>query len=162
MQDDNFLKMELDWGRTRTVLGRLKRMEGLKRGLRAAILYFKGKADDYPPKRHVSRKEAYGAVFFSDVQRRAFFAKLDDGSITVPYVRRGSGGLAGKWATREEQDGLTQVLGNNAPYAGQVVGPKQSRMMQLIGWVRTRDKFLSERPAVKRIIITEIRKDVES
>ena len=41
------------------------------------------------PYRYVSRKGAYGVAFFSDKQRRKFFAGLKDGSIQVPYLRTG-------------------------------------------------------------------------
>lgn len=156
----NDWKLNIDWGKLPTVMNRLRALEGLKRGLRAAMLHLKGVADDYPPKKYVSRKEAYGASFFSDVQRKAFFAQLNSGEIQVPYVRKGSGGLAGKWGIREENDGLTQALGNNAPYAGEVVGPKQNRMMALIGWRKVRDVMQAEKAALQRIIREQIQRDV--
>ena len=39
--------------------------------------------------RPVSRKSAYGKTFFSDAQRRGYFAKLNSGEISVPYRRTG-------------------------------------------------------------------------
>jgi glutaredoxin len=39
--------------------------------------------------RSVSRKGAYGVTFFSDKQRRGYFAKLKSGEIQVPYLRTG-------------------------------------------------------------------------
>lgn len=153
-------RFDMDWGKLPTVMNRLRTLEGLKRGLRAAMVHLKGVADDYPPRKYVSRKEAYGSAFFSDVQRKAFFAQVSSGEITVPYVRKGSGGLAGKWGSREENNGLTQALGNNAPYAGEVVGAKQNRMMALIGWRKVRDVMMAEKAMLQRIIRDQIQRDV--
>lgn len=153
---DTFIDLQVDYGRTLTVLTRLKRMEGLKLGLAAAMLYFKGRADDYPPRKQISRKQAYGVTFFSDVQRRAFFAKLNSGEITVPGVRRGSGGLAGKWFIHELRDGLVQELGNTAPYKGHVLGPRQARMMTMIGWRTMRNVYDAEKTVLQRIVTEQI------
>lgn len=149
---DNF-RIELDLGRVPRVLSALQRLQGLKLGLRVAAVYFKGKADDYPAQKSVSRKEAYGQAFFSDIQRKAFFAMLDSKEISVPYRRRGSGGLAGKWSVNEKSGGLTQEIGNNAGHARIVLDKKkQSRMMAKIGWKTVQDVFLAEKAAIQRII----------
>jgi len=41
----------------------------------------------YPPPKRVTRKAAYGTTFFSDNQRKFFFAALRSGAISVPYRR---------------------------------------------------------------------------
>ena len=39
----------------------------------------------YPPQRSITRKEAYGVSFFTEKQRRWFFANLDN--LQIPYHR---------------------------------------------------------------------------
>lgn len=50
----------------------------------------------YAPWKKVTRKSVYGSSFFSDKQRRAFFAKLKSGEINVPYTRTGAQGKGWK------------------------------------------------------------------
>lgn len=143
--------------RAKTVLDGVRLVRGLRAGVQAAMIYLKGQVDNYPPKKSISRKDAYGATFFSDAQQRAFFAMLKSGEIEVPHRRRGSGGLGGKWVVREEGGGLSQILGNRARYARHVVGIRQARMMRMIGWRRVRDVYLEEKEAMRRIIVNQIR-----
>lgn len=154
------LDLKIDLGKVPSVMDKLRQMHGLKLGLKTAILYFKGKADDYPPKKEITREEAYGVAFFSDVQRRGFFAKLRSGEIKTPHQRRASGGFAGKWGIQEQRDGFIQAIGNNAPYAKHLVGPKQSRMMKKIGWRKIRDVFNAEKATLQRIIKEQIARSI--
>lgn|SRR5574341_94816 len=149
----DYFRIEIDLGRAPTVLAALRAQEGVKIGLRTAAIYLKGKASIYPAQRHISRREAYGTAFFSDIQRRAFFAMLSSGDISVPYRRRGAGGLAGKWSVREERGGFVQMIANNAGYARLVVDEKrQSRMMAKIGWRTIQEVVRAEDPAIQKII----------
>lgn len=150
---DSF-RLQVEDTRAHTVLDRLKRMEGMKLGLAAAMLYFKGKADDYPPRKTISRKQAYGVTFFSAVQQRAFFAKKNSGELSG--ARRGSGGLAGKWFIHELRGGLVQELGNTAPYKGHVLGPRQARLMTLVGWRTMRNVYDAEKTTLQRIVEQQI------
>ena len=43
--------------------------------------FLKGKMQEYPPEKRVTRKQAYGQTFFSDKQRRWFFAALQIGRV---------------------------------------------------------------------------------
>lgn len=57
--------------------------------------------------------------FVSDKQRRAFFAKLKDGEIEVPYRRGSSPGsetLGRRWHIRPDGE-LSHILTNDASYA---------------------------------------------
>ena len=155
-------RIDIDLGRAPSVLASLRRLDAVKVGLRAAAFYFKGQLDNYPPQVHISRKQAFGETFSSDIQRKAFFAMLDSGEITVPYKRRGAGGLAGKFSVNERDGGLAQEIANNASYARYVIDDRrQSRMMRLIGWKTIRDVWLAERDAVRRIILDHVRRSVK-
>lgn len=86
----------------------------------------------YPPKNYVTRAKAYGQSFFSDKQRRWFFAALRDGSISVPYKR--SQGLANGW--KQHGSGARSFLSNEYPGAKYVIGDgTQSRHEKLVGWL---------------------------
>lgn len=90
----------------------------------------------YPRYRYVSRVEAYGVPFFTDKQRRYFFAALRDGRIRVPYPR--SNALRDAWQLH--QNGSEFRLDNGMPYAHYVMGERyQSRMQDKIGWRTTED-----------------------
>lgn len=139
----------------RSLMERLQRMEGMRKGLRVAAHHLKGKMDDYPPRRSITRREAYGTTFFSERQRRAFFALLREGVVMAPYRRRGAGGLAGKWSIVERRGGLVQQIGNNASYARYVVDrDRQARMMRLIGWKTAQEVAEREWNTVLRIVKT--------
>lgn len=60
---------------------------------------------EQPPYKYVSRKAAYGRSFFSDKQRRYFFAALKDGRIDTPYRRTGT--LRGSWSASRQ--GFTTI-----------------------------------------------------
>lgn len=59
-------------------------------------------------------------AFVSANQRRAFFAKLRSGQISVPYRRTGQ--LGNRWLTQPNGDGAT--LTNTAPYSDLVQSAK--------------------------------------
>lgn len=90
---------------------------------------------EIPPPKHVSRIEAYGRSFFTERQRRWFFAALKSGEITVPYKRRGpSGGVQSAWMISGA--GRRAYLSNDDPAAEWVYSEHQARLNQLVGWRR--------------------------
>lgn len=95
----------------------------------------------YPPKKKVSRKQAYGVTFFSDKQRRFFFWALKSGAINVPYGRTQA--LSRGW--RKVGEGRSAFLANESPYGVYMYDDvRQSRMSKLIGW-KTLGQTLKER-----------------
>lgn len=88
----------------------------------------------YPPRKSVSRKQAYGRTFESDKQRRYFFMALRKGIIKVPYQRTQT--LGKGW--KQIGSGKTSIIVNETPYAGFVMGEhgQRSRMHNIIGWDR--------------------------
>jgi len=89
----------------------------------------------YPTKKYVTRKQAYGVTFFSDKQRRWFFANLNSGNLKVPYPRTQN--LARTWQVVVSNK--EALIANDAPYASYVIGEKgqQSRHAAKIGWKST-------------------------
>jgi hypothetical protein len=116
----------------RRLMERLASGEPLKAGLRAMAVYLKGRLDNYPPPKSVSRASVYGQPFQSIRQQKWFFAALREGLIDVPYQR--TGGLAKRWGIAD--NGLTQTIGNDAPQAPFVLGTNQSPFFEAVGWKR--------------------------
>lgn len=97
----------------------------------------------YPSYRRVTRKQAYGVTFFSPQQRRAFFAKLNSGEISVPYKRTQA--LSKGWHRLGE--GEKTLIANEVPHAKFAYGdPKQANLLRLIGW-KTLPEIIRERIA---------------
>lgn len=86
----------------------------------------------YPNYKYVSRQSAYGRTFFTDRQRKWFFAALNSGELQLPYRRSKELGQSFK-VTRMGDNGLS--ISNTAPYARYVIGDvTQSRHAAKIGW----------------------------
>jgi hypothetical protein len=84
-----------------------------------------------PSPNYVTRKAAYGVTFFTEKQRRWFFANLNSGGINVPYRR--TQGLRNSW--KIEGSGARSFIINDAPGAGYVMGDDtQSRHEKMVGW----------------------------
>ena len=107
---------------------------------RAVGEYVRGKLQRYPAYSYVSRREAYGKPFFSDRQRRWFFAALRNGDLTIPYQRTGA--LRRGWQLLESGD-ADYLLVNETPYAKYVQNSPQARMMTLRQW-RTVQRIVYE------------------
>lgn len=85
----------------------------------------------YPAQNYVSRQSAYGVAFFTAKQRRYFFWALKEGIINTPYQRTNT--LRDNWVIIGQ--GLDEMVVNQTPYAGLVMGDgEQNRMHQKIGW----------------------------
>ena len=87
---------------------------------------------EIPDWRKVTRESVYGETFKSDKQRRFFFAALADGTIQVPYLRRGkSGGIQSTWNL--EGSGAKVTITNRDPVSIYLYdNQKQSLFM---GWM---------------------------
>jgi hypothetical protein len=86
----------------------------------------------YPKQKRVSRLSAYGRSFFSDKQRKFFFASLRSGKINIPYSRTQEFKLGWKKVTGHTGAALVQ---NNVPYGKYLMDDySQSRMSKAIGW----------------------------
>lgn len=115
-------------------LDSFERKDVLGQTLGEVAEFMQGKLRDYPPYRYVSRKAAYGVSFFSDRQRRWFFAALAEGRIK-PGQNNRTGALGEGW--RIQQSGPKQLdLVNEVPYAVYVQGTitQQARQPRMAGW----------------------------
>ena len=86
----------------------------------------------YPPVRRVTRKQAYGVTFFSDRQRRWFFANLNSGDLKLPYRRTGQYRQGWKVMPFGQSN---YIVVNDSPIGKYLQDSEtQSRMARLIGW----------------------------
>jgi len=111
----------------------------------------------YPPYQYVSRKQAYGVPFFTDRQRRWFFANKDrffSGGELVPYKRTQA--LSRGWSIIG--GGEKAILANETPYASQVYGDPQSRHPAAIGWKRLPDILKERQGKIRDIIKAAVKK----
>lgn len=92
--------------------------------------YVLGGLREYARWQAVTRKSVYGSTFFSDRQRRAFFAKLNSGEINVPYIRTGAQGKA--WRFEGMRSPSSGVIGNRNPTVVWTRG--QTRLHARMGW----------------------------
>lgn len=146
-------RVEINLGTTRRTLETLKSLKGFRFGMHRAGFYLINILKDEPPYQYVSRKSAYGSVFFSDVQQKAFFAKLDSGQISSPYVR--TGGLQKGWYVHEDRDVIS--IGNHRRYSKVVVSiARQARLLAKIGWQTVEAVMLREKPAIQKIIRDDV------
>src|SRR3990167_563 len=94
--------------------------------------YVRKELQKYAAPKSVTRKQAYGVTFFTQRQRRFFFAALRQGTIQVPYRRTRS--LMEGWKI-EKFGAIDHLVINEQPHAAMVQQRStQSRMMKIIGW----------------------------
>lgn len=120
-------------------LDRLEKLRAVIAVMRAAALYLKGKFAKYPSQKKITRERVYGSPFASDLQRRWFFWALGSGELSIPYHRgedAGSEAFGRSWAIRDEDGGLTQIIGNDTSYGPYLMGDnEQSLFSQAMGWL---------------------------
>lgn len=107
-----------------------------------------------PTPKYVTRRAAYGKPFFSERQRRWFFAALKNGDITVPYRR--TQGLKRGW--KQVGTGTPSFLVNETKGAEFVVGDKQSRHEAMVGWAKAEDTVKKNMPKAMKKADAAIKK----
>ena len=113
-------------------LGRVGKGEAWKEGTQAVAKFLRTTMQKYPSPRYVSRKQAYGVTFFSDKQRRYFFAALKSGAISVPYTRTRE--LMQSWKI-EPWGKWDYIVVNGSMHAVYTQDDdNRSRMAKMIGW----------------------------
>lgn len=132
-------------------LGQAMSPKALKAGQQAGLESAKGYISQSPQQRiGFKRKAAYGVTFFSDAQRRGFFARLRSGEINVPYQRTGK--FAQSWHIQGD------TLKSTDPTAKHLVSDQQSRFAKLTGWRTIRQIIKDERANIHRAISEAIKK----
>lgn len=95
----------------------------------------------YPPRKSVTRRAAYGVTWFSDKQRKWFFAALRSGEIDVPYKRTQA--LRNSWRIIGKGEDKILVSENEAA-VWTMSDEKQSRHERMVGW-KTVSTIIKER-----------------
>jgi len=127
------LKVNADLQKPKTLVQTLARMDGLKRGINAYGLYFKGQAMEYAPQ-----------------------------PADVDYIRKGmAGGLKSKWTSKTSANGMAVTIGNNQSYADEVQGSQPGKYFKRV-WGKHSIKAIAKRtrPKGKSIIMTEIKRSL--
>ena len=103
-----------------------------------------------PPPKYVSRTQAYGVPFFSEKQRRWFFANLNDGSLKVPHHRTQD--MRKGW--KQIGAGVKSLVANEVPGVEFVVGDEhQSRHEKLVGWKTVGATVNAHMPRIEKIAV---------
>ena len=97
----------------------------------------------------------------NDKVRRAFFAKMKSGEISVPYKRTRK--LANSWAVSSSMDGLTSTVENNMSYADMVQGwDSQVTRHKWSGWVTEKGALDVRRPEIIKNITNALNQEVKN
>lgn len=142
-------------------VNKIRRMEGLQRGVKAGLIYLKGKVAVYPAEKRPSRASVYGSSFVNYRQQQAVMAKVRSGDI--PYrrgVSDGSQAFGRRWTWEVREGGLSGVVGNNADYGPYLMGDEQSKYMKAVGWEKADDIAAREEGTVVSIVEGEVARDV--
>ena len=97
----------------------------------------------------------------NDKVRRAFFAKMKSGEISVPYKRTRK--LANSWAVSSSMDGFTSTVTNNMSYADLVQGwDSQVTRHKWSGWVTEKGALDVKRPEIIKNITNAFEREVKN
>jgi hypothetical protein len=117
-------------------------------GMKEVNTYMLNVLRQYPAEKRIKRSAAYPEVngWFSDKQRRWFFAALRSGELDLPYSRTQELGKAWKVVGNEA---AKSIIANEAPAAPYVMGDtEQSRMSKMIGWKKISDIVKERMPRI--------------
>jgi hypothetical protein len=141
-------------GELREIMKKLGSLEPVKVGLKTGAAHLKGQVAKEP---RVSRRPQ--AQYWTDKQRRGFFAKLRSGEIEVPYYRginRKSERLRQSWTVQSRRGGLMWIIGNDASYGPLVKDPnRQVAYHKKTGWKNT-DQDVEENKAKINNIVKQV------
>ena len=131
MARDDFIGIALDGEKQvqRILTGwpREARDEATNAGAKYLVDRFKAQ----PPPKSITRKAAYGTSFFSDRQRKWFFANLREGNISVPYRRTQE--MRNAWEIIGQGEDL--IIVNQTQAAVYTMGDDtRSQHEEMVGW----------------------------
>ena len=110
----------------------------------------------YPPYRYVPIRQAGG--WRSEKQRRYVMAAIRRGEINVPYARTQT--LNRSWKTVGA--GVQQIVVNETPYAGFVMGAAQTQGHALRGWSPYGERIRAAMPRLSQIFARGYRRFLRS
>ena len=116
-----------------------------------------GKLKNYPRKQYTPNP----LIKSNPKVRRAFFAKMKAGEISVPYRR--SGDLRKHWTATSSLGGWTATIGNNLGYAPLVQGwEDQVKRHQWSGWLTDKGAMNVYGPKIKQRIIRAVEEELRN
>lgn len=140
------------------MFNRIGKLDGLKAAIQAAGVHIKGKIAKYP---HASSANAPSSVPGGRWYERGLgghYNRIRDGGHSI---YRTSETLGRRWATRQEDGGMTVVVGNNASYAPYVQGEKQTWYHAAREWTTTEQVAQEETAKVVKMIRESIKKEID-
>lgn len=109
----------------------------------------------YPPQNYVTRKAAYGVTFFSEKQRRWFWANFNEGNLQIPGKRTQHYSKA--W--EQIGKGWQSIIANQTPYAEYLQDDvRQSRHEKMVGWQKLGNIIRSRLAQINRAADAGIKK----
>ena len=115
---------------------------------------------DQPPEVYVSRKAAYGQSFFSDKQRKWYWAQVSDGILTPGVHKKRTGEMSRGW--HKVRTGLTGYIENRVKGAAYVYGDKsQANQPALVGWKKITQQIMDRLDKINKIIDGEAKKAIK-
>ena len=106
---------------------------------------------DQPPEVYVSRVEAYGQSFFSDKQRKWYWAAVGRGELTPGVHKRRTGEMSRGW--HKVRTGLTGYIENRVKGAAYVYGDtRQANQPALVGWKKVTQQIMDRLDKINKII----------
>lgn len=133
-------------------------------GLRGATNYLIGNDSHglrhYVNYKYVSRQSAYGRTFFSDKQRRWFWAAVANGEIAFPIHYQRTGAIKDGWKIADS--GSQMRIVNNAPGVNWVFGANQARQPAKVGWRKASDIIQTNMKGMIRAAQLEVNKLIRS
>ena len=116
--------------------------------------------NDQPPEVYVSRKEAYGKSFFSDAQRRWYWAAVGRGELIPGEHKKRTGAMRKGW--HKVRSGLFGYIENRVKGAAYVYGStSQANQPALVGWKRIIQQVMDRQDRINRIIDGEAKKAIK-
>ena len=114
----------------------------------------------YPPRKRITRKQAYGRTFQTAKQRRYFFWALNNGVIHVPYRRTQT--LREGW--QQLGKGKDSIIVNEVDWSPYVMGSvnEQSRMHHMIGWDHYDEVLDNREDKTAKVLYGAIKKSTKS
>lgn len=111
----------------------------------------------YPPKVYSPNP----LIKTNDKVRRAFFAKMKSGEISVPYRRTRK--LANSWAVSSSMGGFTSTVENNMSYAYLVQGwDNQVTRHKWSGWITEKGALQANRTKIVQNITNALNQEVNN
>jgi len=134
----------------------LEQMDGVKNAMRAAALHVKGKIAEYPPESEANRPGRIPSWYERGWGTKWNLAGGGTGGIKTSET------LGRRWTIGKRDNGLTQVIGNNASYGPQVQDERnQAPFHKRRGWKTIQDVAKDETDEVLKFIKDEVEKILE-